>query len=58
MIEPNEQQIALMRKHRLNPNNWLVLEETDKKLVLITRRKTMRRVLEKESSHAGSVRKQ
>ena len=48
MTEPNELQIALMRKHRLNPNNWLVLEETDKKLVLITRRKTMRRVLEKE----------
>ncbi len=46
MTEPNEQQIALMVKHKLNPNNWMVYAETSTKLVVKNRR-GMRRELKK-----------
>lgn len=56
MTEPNEQQIALMRKYKYNPNrnytlnpaNWLVLEETEKELIMLNKRKCRRMVLKKE----------
>ena len=47
MTEPNEQQKALIEKHKLNPANWLVYAETSKKLVIKNRR-GMRRELKKE----------
>lgn len=47
MTEPNEQQIEIIVKHKLNPDNWLVLIETSKKLVIKNRR-WMRRELKKE----------
>ena len=47
MTEPNEQQIEIILKHKLNPDNWLVLSETSKKLVIKNRR-GMRRELKKE----------
>ena len=47
MTEPNEQQIALMRKYRLNPNDCKVLFETKDKLVVIHRR-GFRRTIVKE----------
>ena len=56
MTEPNEQQIELMRKYKynpkrnptLNPNNWLVLEETKNELIILNKRKCRRMVLKKE----------
>ena len=47
MNEPNEQQKALIEQHKLNPDNWLVINETSKKLVIKNRR-GMRRELKKE----------
>ena len=47
MTEPNEQQIALMQKYKMNPANWMVLSENSKKLVIKNRR-GMRRELKKE----------
>ena len=38
MTEPNEQQIEIILKHKLNPANWLVLYETNNKLVIKNRR--------------------
>jgi hypothetical protein len=56
MTEPNEQQAELIRKHKynpnrqhtLNPNNWLVLAETEKKLIILNKRKCRRMTLRKE----------
>ena len=56
MTEPNEQQIELMRKfkynpnrkHTLNPNNWVVLEETETELIILNKRKCRRMTLKKE----------
>lgn len=56
MTEPNEQQIALMRKYKfnykrnysLNPDNWMVLEETETELIILNKRKCRRMVLKKE----------
>lgn len=53
MTEPNEQQEELIRKHTVNPNskytlnpdNWMVLEETNKQLVILSKRNKARRVL-------------
>jgi hypothetical protein len=47
MTEPNEQQIELMRKYRLNPNDCKVLSETKDKLVVLHRR-GFRRTIVKE----------
>jgi hypothetical protein len=55
MTEPNEQQAELIRKykynpnrqHTLNPNNWLVLAETEKKLIILNKRKCRRMTLRK-----------
>ena len=48
MTEPNEQQIELMRKYKLIPENWMVLEERKKDLIVLCKRKCRRRVLKKE----------
>lgn len=48
MTEPNEQQIALMVKHKMNPANWVVFQETGKKLIVLSKRTSMRKVLIKE----------
>ena len=45
---PTEEQEALMRKHRLNPDNWKVFEETKTKLIVLHKHKCMRKVLRKE----------
>ena len=46
MTEPNEQQIALMQKYKMNPANWVVFSETKDKLIIKNRR-GMRRELKK-----------
>ena len=48
MTEPTEEQKQFMIKHRLRPDTWLVYEETEKELVIISKRRTMRRVLKKK----------
>lgn len=48
MTYPTEEQEALMRKYKLRPEHWIVYQETATKLVLLNKRKSMRRVLEKE----------
>lgn len=48
MTEPNEQQIALMQKYKMNPANWVVFQETSKKLIVLSKRTSMRKVLQKE----------
>lgn len=53
MTEPNEQQAELIRKQTVNPNStrtlnpdhWMVLEETNKQLVILSKRTRLRRVL-------------
>ena len=58
MTEPNEQQAELIRKYKynpnrnptLNPNNWLVLAETEKKLIILNKRKCRRMTLKKETN--------
>lgn len=48
MTEPNEQQKALMVKHKMNPANWVVFSETSKELIVLSKRISMRKVLVKE----------
>ena len=48
MTYPTEEQEALMRKHRLNPDNWKVFEDTKTKLIVLHKHKCMRKVLRKE----------
>lgn len=45
--EPNSKQRELMIKHGLNVENWLVIEDDKYQLVLINKRKSRRRTLEK-----------
>lgn len=45
--EPNSKQKELMEKHGLNAGSWFVLEEDKYYLVLINRRKSRRRTIEK-----------
>lgn len=54
MTEPNEQQIELMQKYKMNPANWVVFQETSKKLIVLSKRTKMRKVLVKESSYGNS----
>ena len=48
LTEPNEQQIALMQKYKMNPANWVVFSETSKELIVLSKRTSMRKVLKKE----------
>ena len=48
MTEPNEQQKTLIEQHKLNPANWIVFQETSKKLIVLSKRTSMRKVLKKE----------
>lgn len=48
MTEPNEQQKELIEQHKLNPANWIVFSETSKKLIVLSKRTSMRKVLKKE----------
>ena len=48
MTEPNEEQIELMRKYKLIPENWMVFQETRKTLIVLCKRKRRRMVLKKE----------
>ena len=56
MTYPTEEQEALIRNHRINPNsdrmlnpdNWLVHEETRTKLIILHKRTKRRRVIKKE----------
>lgn len=45
--EPNSKQRELMIKHGLNVENWFVIEDDKYQLVLINKRKSRRRTLEK-----------
>lgn len=50
MTKPNEEQAELIRSQTVNPNstralnpaNWLVLEETEDKLIILSKRKRKR----------------
>lgn len=50
MTKPNERQAELIRSQTVNPNstrtlnpeNWLVLEETEDKLIILSKRKRKR----------------
>ena len=44
MTEPNEQQIEIILKHKLNPDNWFVLSETSRKLIIKNRRGNRRTI--------------
>lgn len=48
MTEPNKQQIELREKYKMNPANWIVFSETSKKLIVLSKRTSMRKVLVKE----------
>lgn len=48
MTEPNEQQIELMQKYKMNPANWVVFSESSKELIVLSKRTSMRKVLIKE----------
>jgi hypothetical protein len=48
MTEPNEQQIELMQKYKMNPANWVVFSESSKELIVLSKRTSMRKVLQKE----------
>ena len=48
MTYPTEEQEALMRKYGLNPEHWIVYQETRKTLIVLCKRKSKRKVLKKE----------
>ena len=48
VTKPNEQQIELIEKHKLNPENWLVISETKEKLIIKNRRGNRRTILKGE----------
>lgn len=59
MTKPNEIQAELIRSQTVNPNNtrtlnpenWLVLEETEDKLIILSKRKRKRVEIEKRTTH-------
>ena len=59
MTKPNERQAELIRSQTVNPNstralnpaNWLVLEETEDKLIILSKRKRKRLEIEKRTTH-------
>lgn len=59
MTKPNEIQAELIRSQTvnrnntraLNPENWLVLEETEDKLIILSKRKRKRLEIEKRTTH-------
>lgn len=59
MTKPNEKQAELIRSQTvnrnntrtLNPENWLVLEEMEDKLIILSKRKRKRLEIEKRTTH-------
>lgn len=46
--KPTRAQKVLMTENRLNPENWMVVFESKDTLEVISRRSSMRKVLQKE----------
>ncbi len=45
--EPSKEQAAIIRKHHLNPEHWVVIFENRSEIEIVSRRSRQRRVLTK-----------